>query len=121
MTESINAGLDRLTQDQPPPQPGGVDVICDLAGRVATSGAAHLDDRTSAIVLLLLDTCCPVAGRTAQLAWLCAELGERRRVGIARYGTPLQAHNGRDPEADLRQELLDAAAYSHQAAIEAGE
>lgn len=36
---------------------------------------------------------------------------ERRAIGIARYGVPLQIHNGRDHRADAAQELLDAAAY----------
>lgn len=42
----------------------------------------------------------------------------RRRIGIARYGRPLQAHNGRDALRDLREELLDALAYSEQEAVE---
>ena len=125
--KSINAGLDRLhvAKDQPAPElvPGGVDVIADLAGRIASGGVrcmpVALDDRTAAIVDLLMTRCCPVEGR-ARVAWLCGELSERRRIGTSRYGTPLQAGNGRDPEVDLLQELLDAAAYSHQAAIEGG-
>ncbi len=37
---------------------------------------------------------------------------ERRQLGIARYGTPLQRGNGRDFRTDLLQELLDAAVYA---------
>ena len=40
---------------------------------------------------------------------------ERRNLGIARYGTPLQYGNGRDPEVDLHEELLDGAVYAWQA------
>lgn len=40
---------------------------------------------------------------------------ERRAVGLARYGQPLQYDDGRDPELDLREELLDAAAYAWRA------
>lgn len=40
---------------------------------------------------------------------------ERRRLGIERYGTPLQRDNGRDFRVDLVQELLDAAVYAHGA------
>jgi len=36
----------------------------------------------------------------------------RREFGIAKYGTPLQRDNGRDPVADLRDELLDGCAYA---------
>lgn len=44
---------------------------------------------------------------------------ERRRLGISRYGTPLQAFNGRDALRDLYEELLDAAAYVRQLIEEA--
>lgn len=43
-----------------------------------------------------------------------ADIEERRRVGIARYGTPLQTFNGRDALIDLYQELLDAVMYTRQ-------
>lgn len=42
------------------------------------------------------------------------DLEERRRVGIERYGTPLQPHNGRDALVDLYQELQDALLYIRQ-------
>lgn len=47
-----------------------------------------------------------------------SELAERGRVGIARYGTPLQAHNGRDALRDLYDEQLDAVQYTRQVMIE---
>jgi hypothetical protein len=43
-----------------------------------------------------------------------ADLRDRRRVGIQRYGTALQAHNGRSALRDLYEELLDAACYARQ-------
>jgi hypothetical protein len=43
-----------------------------------------------------------------------ADIEERRRVGIARYGTPLQTFNGRNADIDLYQELLDAVMYQRQ-------
>jgi hypothetical protein len=43
-----------------------------------------------------------------------ADLERREQVGIERYGTPLQAFNGRDAARDLYEELLDAACYSRQ-------
>ena len=42
------------------------------------------------------------------------DIDERERVGIERYGTPLQAHNGRDALRDLYEELLDACMYVRQ-------
>jgi hypothetical protein len=39
---------------------------------------------------------------------------ERMRLGITRYGTPLQPHNGRDVLRDIYEELLDASAYIRQ-------
>lgn len=35
----------------------------------------------------------------------------RKLLGQQRYGTPLQAHNGRDMMQDLYEELLDACNY----------
>lgn len=53
--------------------------------------------------------------RPSILALVRADLEERERVGIQRYGTPLQAHNGRDALVDAYQEALDLAAYLRQA------
>lgn len=39
------------------------------------------------------------------------DITARRQVGIERYGTALQAHNGRDMLRDLYEELIDAAIY----------
>ena len=39
---------------------------------------------------------------------------ERDRIGRERYGTPLQAHNGRDALIDAYQEVLDLAVYLRQ-------
>lgn len=49
---------------------------------------------------------------------LVAAMRDRRNLGIQRYGTPLQAGNGRDAKRDLCEELLDATAYAAQDAIE---
>lgn len=44
---------------------------------------------------------------------------ERRKlVGVERYGTPLQANNGRDALRDLFEELVDAVNYCAQMLIE---
>src|SRR4051812_20566818 len=44
-----------------------------------------------------------------------ADMQERDRVGRERYGTPLQAHNGRDALVDAYQEALDLVVYLRQA------
>lgn len=46
------------------------------------------------------------------------DLEARERVGIARYGTPLQPHNGRDALRDAYEEALDLACYLRQAITE---
>lgn len=47
-----------------------------------------------------------------------ADIEARRQVGIERYGTALQAHNGRDALRDLYEELIDAAMYARQLMVE---
>jgi hypothetical protein len=49
--------------------------------------------------------------------WLLVmkDMEDRRQLGIKKYGTPLQAFNGRDPLIDVYQELLDACVYMRQA------
>lgn len=47
-----------------------------------------------------------------------ADMQERDQVGRARYGTPLQAHNGRDVLKDAYAEALDLAVYLRQAIYE---
>lgn len=42
------------------------------------------------------------------------DIRARREVGIQRYGTALQSHNGRDGLRDLYEELIDGAMYARQ-------
>lgn len=42
------------------------------------------------------------------------DLGTREQVGIKKYGTPLQAYNGRDALRDAYEEALDLACYLRQ-------
>lgn len=44
-----------------------------------------------------------------------ADMAERNDAGTAKYGTPLQAHNGRDALVDAYQEALDLCVYLRQA------
>ncbi len=46
------------------------------------------------------------------------DLAARKRQGIAKYGTPLQPHNGRDALTDAYQEAIDLAQYLRQAIYE---
>lgn len=48
------------------------------------------------------------------------DLLARQQVGIRRYGTPLQAFNGRDPLRDWYDEILDGIVYARQALEEMG-
>lgn len=54
---------------------------------------------------------------TSTLIWelVIADMRERDHVGRQRYGTPLQANNGRDALVDAYQECLDLAVYLRQA------
>lgn len=47
-----------------------------------------------------------------------ADLETRELIGIERYGTPLQPHNGRDALRDAYEEALDLACYLRQAIAE---
>ena len=47
-----------------------------------------------------------------------ADIEARRLVGIERYGTALQPHNGRDALRDAYEEALDLACYLKQAIVE---
>lgn len=48
------------------------------------------------------------------------DMKDRDAVGRERYGTPLQAFNGRDPLVDAYQEALDFVVYMRQAIYERG-
>lgn len=47
-----------------------------------------------------------------------ADMEARKAIGIKRYGTLLQPHNGRDFLKDLYDEILDAANYLRGAIYE---
>lgn len=46
------------------------------------------------------------------------EMHARDQLGRARYGVPLQPHNGRDALVDAYQEALDLCVYLRQAIYE---
>lgn len=49
---------------------------------------------------------------------LCKELWSRKAIGLAEYGAPLQAFNGRDCEKDAIEEMADAICYLKQGIME---
>jgi hypothetical protein len=49
---------------------------------------------------------------------VAADVAERKQIGIKRYGTPLQAFNGRDALRDAYEEALDLCQYLRQALYE---
>ena len=46
------------------------------------------------------------------------DMFERNEFGKAKYGTPLQAHNGRNALKDAYEEVLDLAVYLKQKLVE---
>ena len=56
----------------------------------------------------------PTRGVGDVQALVIADIEARRKVGIERYGTPLQAFNGRDALRDAYDEVLDLACYLRQ-------
>jgi hypothetical protein len=54
----------------------------------------------------------PIANDRSDIqSMVIADITARRQVGIQRYGTALQAHNGRDMLRDAYEEALDLAIY----------
>lgn len=63
----------------------------------------------------IVDQPTPVANDRADIQSLVvADIAERKRIGIERYGRALQPHNGRDALVDAYQEVLDLAMYVRQ-------
>jgi hypothetical protein len=57
----------------------------------------------------------PRPGRGDMWKLVVQDMEERRKMGLQKYGTPLQADNGRDPLVDAYQEALDLCVYLRQA------
>lgn len=61
----------------------------------------------------------PVPNQSRPIADLvCEDLQKRKEHGTRKYGTPLQAHNGRSASRDAYEESLDLTQYLKQKAIE---
>ena len=55
---------------------------------------------------------------TGDFNLLAKEINDRKAVGLAEYGTPLQAFNGRDCEKDAIEEMVDMICYLKQGILE---
>lgn len=88
-----------LIEDQPPPQPSQGDLWQLLIDEMRQHTASYN----------------LVANYTIK------NMEERRRLGIERYGTPVQPFNGRDALVDAYQESLDLLVYLKQCECEMGE
>lgn len=65
------------------------------------------------------DQALPIANDSPHIVDLVkGDLDRRREHGIRKYGTALQAGNGRDPRLDLYEELTDALLYLKQDLVE---
>lgn len=87
-------------------------LLCERGGFIPTSGAATTERR-------VVDQPPPIPNASPAIwALVIADMEERDQTGRARYGTPLQAHNGRDSLVDAYQEALDLVVYLRQAIAE---
>lgn len=93
--------------DQDPPKPGQFDMWQRLINRYNFENVF----KTGLIRKL----------NCSHLNELKTLMTERRAIGIERYGTVLQAFNGRKAIDDLIAEQLDSLAYSEQVSIETPE
>lgn len=60
----------------------------------------------------------PRASGINVLPYVVADINERAESGVRKYGTLLQANNGRDALWDAYQEAIDLVMYLRQAIIE---
>src|SRR5690606_36299771 len=60
----------------------------------------------------------PIEGVYDVTPYVIADLKERTRRGIRKYGRPLETHNGRDALWDAYEEALDLVQYLRQAILE---
>lgn len=111
------------TADQPAPTPERADLpaVWDLviqdaeAFRLLEGKPVNADLETLYGVILSVVF---ALGEIAGSKDVIADMRERDQIGRARYGTPLQPHNGRDPRVDGYQESLDLCVYFRQLRFE---
>lgn len=81
--------------DQPLPEEGRTDIHEYVISRLSSWGVG-VDDSTA----------------------IAAGLRERLKLGVSKYGRPLQSHNGRDALKDAWEEALDCLVYLQQMELE---
>ena len=60
----------------------------------------------------------PHSGKVTVIDYVLADMAERAAMGVQKYGTHLQTHNGRDALWDAYQEAMDLCMYLRQAILE---
>jgi hypothetical protein len=62
----------------------------------------------------------PPSSNSSRPIWelVIEDMSHRNEFGISKYGTPLQANNGRNALKDAYEEVLDLAVYLKQRLIE---
>lgn len=84
-------------------------------GPVTVDASSYGDQAAGETVVPHIEQAMPVPNDRGSIQELVRhDLLQRERVGVQRYGTPLQAFNGRSALRDLYEELLDAACYARQ-------
>lgn len=76
--------------------------------------------RTTAPIhdLVIIDLIQPCDSHGEGIGLLSRQLNKRKAIGLAEYGTPLQAFNGRDCETDVIEEMADSICYLKQSILE---
>lgn len=91
-----------------------------MVAKKRTKGCPQLSKALSALLAPqpIQDQPAPKPSNSDVWLMVMADMQRRRQTGIERYGTPLQAGNGRDALVDAYQEALDLAVYLRQAIAE---
>lgn len=93
--------------------------LAGITTRLTTSLVSNLELQQPASEVAAGDQPPPTPNqRPAIQDLVIRDIAERKRVGVARYGTPLQGFNGRDALMDAYQEALDLVQYLRQAIYE---
>lgn len=88
---------------------------------IATEPLPVKNDRPYIQDLVIADLNGPQSEEAPGAARVARDVEKRKQFGITKYGTGLQAFNGRNPLVDAYQEILDGVMYLRQALEEAKE
>jgi hypothetical protein len=93
--------VSRADEHEPDPVVNNNPAIQDLVADDLANDAYYTGGQSTHVVRQLID-----------------DVEARKELGVKKYGTVLQAFNGRNVKMDLYQELLDAIFYAKQGCIE---